>query len=320
MVRRSVAIYRMPFASRRWAVLLCAALSAVTSCRPERASVEELYTTRMAALGFLQRNQLPAAEAAFRKLIELAPDDPFAYANLGLAYLQAGRNQQAEKELYRAHELEPKNADVDLALARLYSLTGRASDARSTLERLRRESPANARVLYALAEMDAHGNDPKVYEDRLRDVLGASPANLAVRMDLIAAFARRGERDSAVRHLEEVRRIPPELSQEARVYVDSAIQQLRAGNLTQSRATLDRLRERIEVTAPFQASLADVKWTEGPLAGRPILTFAPRGFVSRTGVREEAAVDVTTFTDATDDVGISLGDSSTAFASGDVDG
>ncbi len=78
----------------------------------------------MAALGFLQRNQLPEAEAEFRKLIELAPDDPFAYANLGLAYLQAGRYQEAEKELDRAHELEPKNADVDLALARLYSLHG----------------------------------------------------------------------------------------------------------------------------------------------------------------------------------------------------
>ena len=290
------------------------------ACRPERASVEELYTTRMLALGFLQRNQLPEAEAELQKLIKLAPDDPFAYANLGLAYLQAARYEDAEKQLDRAHKLEPGNADVDLALARLYSLTKREPQARSTLDRLRRESPGNARVLYALAEMDARGSNPRSYEDRLRDVLNVAPANLAVRLDLIDAFAKRAEGDSAVRHLEEIRRIPPELPKEAGVYVDSAIQLLRSGNVPLSRGTLAQLRERIEVTAPYQASLADVKWTEGPLVGRPILSFAPKGFVSRTGVREVAAVDVTNFTDATADVGIGATEQSTAFAVGDFDG
>jgi Flp pilus assembly protein TadD len=326
-VRRLVPIYGMLCAlpmtfahNRRWAVLLSAAMLAGISCRPERASVEELYTTRMLALGFLQRNQLAEAEAEFQKLIKLAPEDPFAYANLGLAYLQAGRYQEAEKQLDEAHELEPKNADVDLALARLYSLTKRESQARSTLERLRRESPGNARALYALAEMDARGSNPGNYEDRLRDVLNVAPANLAVRMDLINVLAKRGELDSAVRHLEEVRRIPPELPKEAGMYVDSAIQLLRARNVALSRTTLAQLRERIEVTAPYQASLAEVKWTEGPLVGRPILSFAPRGFVSRTGVREAAAIDVANFADATDDVGLGASNQSTAFAVGDIDG
>jgi protein involved in temperature-dependent protein secretion len=267
----------------------------------------------MAALGYLQRNQLAEAETEFKKLIRLAPDDPFAYANLGLAYLQAGRYEEAEKQLSRAHELEPKNADVDLALARLFSLTQRRKEARNTLDRLRRESPGNARVLYALAEMDVRGR-----EGLLRDILGVAPANLAVRMDLIDALVAHGELDSAVKHLEEVRRIPPELPKEAAMYVDSAIQSLLARNILQSRATLGRLRERVEVTAPFQASLAEVKWTEGPLVGRPILTFAPRGFVSRNGVRDQPAVDVTSFSDATEEA--TVGASSGGFAVGDVDG
>jgi hypothetical protein len=104
------------------------------------------------------------------------------------------------------------------------------------------------------------------------------------------------------------------------MYVDSAIQALRAGNMTQSREMLDRLVERIQVTAPYQASLADVKWTEGPLVGRPILTFAPKGFVSKNGVRDAAAVDVTRFVDATEDIGIPSATDSSAFAIGDVDG
>src|SRR6266566_3477567 len=120
-------------ARRGWSLLLCAVLLAsTTTCRPERASVDQLYTTRMLGLSYLQRNQLPEAETEFKKLTEQAPDDPFGYTNLGLTYLQAGRFAEAEKELRRARELDPGNAEVGLALAKLYSLTGRPSDARTT--------------------------------------------------------------------------------------------------------------------------------------------------------------------------------------------
>ncbi len=91
----------------------------------------------------------------------------------------------------------------------------------------------------------------------------------------------------------------------------------------------------MEVTAPYQASLNDVKWTEaeGPIAGRPVLTFAPKHFISLHGVRERAKVELAKFTDATNDVGlasaesgtgtVAIGDSvsgPTALATGDIDG
>src|SRR5688500_16584343 len=267
-------------------------IATTTTCRPERASVEDLYTTRMLGVSYLQRNQLPEAEAEFKKLTELAPDDPLGYANLGLTYLQAGRYAEAEKQLHRARELDPASTEVGLALARLYALTGRPSDARATLERLRRDTTGNAHVLYALAELEAQQPDSasaRRHEDRLRDVLAVAPANLAARLKLVDALARRGEADSAVRHLEDVRRIPPELPKDARTYLDSSIQLLRAGRLVQSRTTLDRFLGLMEVTAPYQASLEDVKWTEGPIPGRPVLTFAPKYFLSR-GVRQRATV------------------------------
>src|SRR2546423_2201553 len=217
---------------RAWALSFAAFTSATTACRPERASVEDLYTTGMLGTSYLQRNQLPEAESEFRKLTKLAPDDPLGYADLGLTYLQAGRYPEAEKQLRRARELDPASTEIGLALAKLYSLTGRPSDARATLERLRRDTTGNAHVLYALAMLEAGQPDSgsaRRYEDRLRDVLAVAPANVAVRLKLIDALARRGEADSAVRHLEEVRRIPPEPPKEARIYLDSSIQLLRAG-------------------------------------------------------------------------------------------
>jgi len=324
-------------ARRARAVFFAAAVAAATTaCRTEQASVEDLYTTRMLGLSYLQRNQLAEAESAFKKLTELAPDDPLGYANLGFTYLQAGRYDEAENQLRRARELETTNTEVGLALARLYSLTGRPSDARATLERLRRDTTGNARVLYALAELEAQQPDSasaRRYEDRLRDVLAVAPANLAARLKLVDALARRGEADSAVRHLEEVRRIPPEPPREARTYLDSSIQLLRMGKLVESRTRLDRFVALMEVTAPYQASLEEVKWTEGPIPGRAVLTFAPKDFISLRGVRERATIDLAKFTDVTGDAGFASAETrtgtataperqegSTALAAGDVDG
>ncbi|MEO5817827.1 MAG: FG-GAP-like repeat-containing protein [Gemmatimonadaceae bacterium] len=291
----------------RVAVVAALLLVTMQACRKkEPASVEELYTTRTLALSYLRRNQLPEAEAEFQKLITLAPDDPLGYADLGLTYLQAGRYPEAEKQLKRARELDKSNVEIRLAQAKLFALTDRPGEARETLEQLQNDAKGNPQVLYALAELDAAKTDSasaRRYEARLRDVLAVAPANLAVRLKLLDALARRGEVDSTVRQLEDVRRIPPEPPAEARTYLDSTIQLLRAGTLAQSRTTLDRFLRLMEVTSPYQASLELVKWTEGPIPGHPVLTFAPKDFVSLRGLRGRPTADMVRFVDATSDAG-----------------
>jgi Tfp pilus assembly protein PilF len=315
---------------RLWAIVLGVTLAASSGCRPERASVEELYSTRLLGLGYLQRNQLAEAETAFVKLTKLAPDDPLGYASLGLTYLQAGRYDEAEKQLLRARQLDPSNTEIGLALARLYSLTARAPEARATLEQMRRDTTRDAHVLYALAELEAQQTDSGAaqrYRDRLRDLLQVAPANLAARLKLVDAFVRRGDADSAVRQLEEVRRIPPAAPKEARGSLDSAIQLLRAGKLADARPTLDRLFAQMEVTSPYQAALKEVEWTDGPIPGRPILNFMPKSLIARGGVHDRATVDLAKFVDATSETNLLDGGAGaappgapTALAAGDVDG
>lgn len=318
---------------RNCAGLFAAALIAITiACQSERAPVEELYTTRMLGLSFLQRNQLPQAESAFKKLTDLAPEDPLGYASLGLTYLQAGRYKEAEDQLLKARKLDPGSAEIGLALAKVYSLTGRAQEARATLEKLRQDSTRNAHVLFALAELDAQQSRSGAaggYEGRLKEVLTVAPANLVVRLRLADAFVRGRQADSAVVQLEEVRRIPPEPPKEARVYLDSTIQLLRANKLAEARPVLDRLVGVMEVTQQYQASMEEVKWTEGPIAGRPVLTFAPKYFISLHGVRDKATTDMAKFVDATEDVGLGASPAANgastspvrgALATGDVDG
>ena len=317
-------------------VVLTTAAVLINGCRSEPVDLDAVFTTRTLGLGYLQRGQLAEAESAFKKVIDVVPDDPVGYADLGLTYLQGGQYREAESQLRRARELAPDNAEVGLLVAKLYSLTGRADDARATLDQLRRDSSANARALYALAELDAQRSDTAALRRRaehLAQVLAVAPANVAVRLELVDVLVRRARADSAVQQLEEVRRIPPEPPREARPALDSTIRLLQSGNLTAARAPLDRLIEVMRVTSPYQASLEEVKSAEGPLVGRPVLTFRPTHLITLRRMQERPRGDSVRFVDVTDEAGLfdpgarsasgatpTSAPGPTALAAGDIDG
>jgi len=294
------------FPKRIVAGALC--LLALSACRSKKpVPVEELFSTRMLGLSYLQRNQLPEAETQFKKLVDLAPDDPLGYLNLGLTYLQSGRYPDAENQLKKAHELDPASVDIDLALAKLYSLTNRPGDARAILDRARQDARNNPHVLYALAALDSGATDEPGLarrEQALKDLLVAAPGNLAARLELLTVQMRRAESDSAVRQLEEIRRIPPSPPAEALASLDSAVRMLQTGNVSAAQPVVGRFVYLMESTKPYQAALDAVKWTDGPVPGRPVLTFNPKYLISLHGVRTRAAVDSVKFTDATDEAGL----------------
>src|SRR5439155_12795959 len=218
----------------------------------------------------LELGQLPEAEAQFKKVIAIAPAEPLGYANLGLTYLRASRYADAEAQLRRARDLDPANTDIALMTAKLYAVTGRATQARTTLEQIRRAAPNNAHARYALAELDADSASVDTaaaarYEQRLRDVVAVAPLNLAVQLKLIDIFVRRGAADSALRHLEDRRRIGPDIPKEARPPLDTTVELLRAGRLVEARQPLERFVHLMELTSPYQTSLDQVKWLDGPL-------------------------------------------------------
>jgi tetratricopeptide (TPR) repeat protein len=306
--------------------LLLAALAVLTACKEKQpAPVGDLFAIRSEGLAHLSRGELPEAEAKFKQLTELAPDDPLGFADLGLTYLQEGRYKEAEDPLRRARKLDPNGTDAGLALAKLLTLTNRRDDARTLLEELRKAAPRDAHVLYALAQLDAQATDAAGmdrYQARLRDLVGVVPSNLAVRVELIDLLVKRGAADSAVQQLEEVRRTPPELPPEARAPLDSAVQRLRAGKLPEARAAVDRFAQAAALTSPYQASLAAVKWVEGPLVGRQVLNYAPRDFITIRSLQRNDTTSSVRFADVTSDAGLtpSAPDATGVLAAGDVDG
>ena len=106
-------------------------------------------------------------------------------------------------------------------------------------------------------------------EPRLRETLALAPANLAVRLQLAKLFVRRGESDSAVRQLEEIRRLPPEPPAEVKPLLAHVDRPPALGKVADARPVVDRFAHMMELTAPYQASLAEVKWFDDPIVGRP---------------------------------------------------
>ena len=300
--------------------IAAAAAVATAGCRSEPADPQEVLTAHYLGLSDLRKGQLALAEEQFKKVASLAPKDPLGHANLGLTYLRGGRYQEAEKELRRARRLAPQNADVGLIMAKLQSLMGDTAESRKTLLGLRRD----AKVLYALAELDARDSTVAGlarFEQRLRDVLAASPANLAVRLELTHVLMRRGAADSALGQLEDIRRLRPEPPPEARAPLDSAVRALQSGDRVAAQPPLDRFSHLIQLTAPYQAALESVKWVEGPLVGRPVLALNPQSLIAARGtmtVRKDAGVR---FSDFTSDAGFPAPvGPMTALAVGDYDG
>src|SRR6266852_2957964 len=295
--------------------LVVVLLLGAVGCREKPIDQGALITARTVGLEHLQRGRLPEAEQEFKTVIALAPRDPLGYANLGLTYLRAGRYAEAESELDRARRLDPKNPDIALIVAKLYMLTGRPAEARRVLAGVTHD----ARVFYALAELERQSGD-SIYAERLRQVLQRIPANRAVRLQLADALLRLGQTDSTVRYLEEVRRLRPQPPREAKPHLDATLQALRAGGVTNARAELDRFLRLMEVTAPYQAALAEVDGIEGPLAGRPVLTFSPQSLIAMRGISADSSGPIH-FTDVTGESGFpDLGAPPTALALGDYDG
>ena len=264
-----------------------------------------LVTSRTLGLAYLQTDQLPEAEAEFKKVIALAPGEALGYANLALTYLRGGRLDEAEAEAVRARSLDSTGTNVVLILAGIYAAQGREADTRKLLEGPARSGADDAAVLFALAQIDTAPPHAAARVELLQRIVAKSPTNVAVRLALLDAFIGRDMAESAARAIEEIRRLRPEPPAEAVGHFTRALALLRAGNVADARAAVERFRQAMELTSAYQASLALVKGPDGPMAGRPVLSFSPRLNLAQRATKLGAAIqDAVQFTDVTEDMGL----------------
>ena len=143
-------------------------------------------------LGLIEqwKKNLPQAEAAFRRAMELDPDYAPTMANLGALYGRSGRLQEAVDILSRAVAKDPDNIESWVNLGAAQGRLGRSREAIEALETARGKGVRTTTLFnaLALAYLQDHQRDKAVHY--LKESLAIDP-NQKDANDLLKAVSRR---------------------------------------------------------------------------------------------------------------------------------
>lgn len=129
-------------------------------------SEDPSYTDALSKLGihYYETDRIPAAQVAFKRLLEVDPHYPNLYYNLGLIYRASGDYSRAIEMYRRAVELRPLDSEAWNNLGAVYYLTEKRDDAAGAFEQALRLDPENPR---AQANLSAALRPPAEKADRM---------------------------------------------------------------------------------------------------------------------------------------------------------
>ena len=268
---------------------------------------ESILTARTMGLAFLEENKLEEAEQEFLKLKSLAPEEAIGYANLGLVYLRMGRYDEAEKNLLKALDLTPLDSDIRLNLATVYKYQNENDKFVEELEKAIEADPGHVQSIYRLAEFYSGTNDETALlkrEKYLKQTLEVSPANIVPRLHLIELLLQIGKSNESLLQLEEVGRIFPEFSDEAKEYYNQAFDAIKASKVDEAITATMIFHNFLKLSNPYNKGITELKGFEGTSVGSPVFTFSETTplYISEG----ESILDAIRFTDVTESAGLAL--------------
>jgi tetratricopeptide (TPR) repeat protein len=128
-----------------------------------RASMAADYRTGEQAL---RRGDLVSAEKAFRHVLETAPNDVGAHANLGVIYMRGREWQRALQELKTGERLAPQLAGIRLNIGMVHYRKGTYAEAIPAFESVVRDEPGSVQARHLLGLC-------YFFEERYVDAVGA---------------------------------------------------------------------------------------------------------------------------------------------------
>jgi Flp pilus assembly protein TadD len=142
-------------------------------------------------LAYARKKDLPKAEAAFRKAIELKPDLTDAHRALSLVLYETNRREEALSEAIRAAEGAPNDGHLQYSLGVMYADAGKTEEAREALLKAESLDPENAEVQFQLGTLAVAASQKAEAIGRLERYLATAPRdarNVATAKGLIAAL------------------------------------------------------------------------------------------------------------------------------------
>jgi tetratricopeptide (TPR) repeat protein len=207
------------------------------SSKTYREAVAAFYT----GLAAIQAGVEVVAEEQMRRVTELVPQEPAAWANLGLLALRRTAFDLAAQRLQKARALAPESSQIQALSGLFESLQGRLEEAQTYLRRAVALEPQNLKALYALAQLlEQHGGEQSAAEVQqlLMQLFKAQPDNLAVWLELARVATKRGDTQT-------LQDIMVRLQGKAAAWPSMAQEQLRALQMVAAEANPNRTAQHV---------------------------------------------------------------------------
>ncbi|MCK4750380.1 MAG: VCBS repeat-containing protein, partial [Bacteroidales bacterium] len=266
-----------------------------------------ILSSKTLGLAYLEENELEKAEAEFKQLIRLAPEEALGYANLGIVFMRMGKYDEAEEQLKKAVRISPDDPKIRLNLAKVYELAHKDKASREELEKSIEKDPDHVQTLYSLAE--SYQNQSDVYSmiqwgKYLQKIVETTPSNLVARLYLIEVLIRNDNADEALKNLEQMEKISPSFPDEAIDYYNAAMKNLHASNNTEALTSVLIFHNFMKLTNQYQTDIQQLKGASTSKFGTPIISFSE----SRPAflMEGESLLDAIQFTDVSSSAGLDM--------------
>jgi tetratricopeptide (TPR) repeat protein len=284
------------------------------SCGKEQSEKDkkllDIYKSRTLGLAYLEENMLDDSETEFLKFINLAPDEPLGYANLGLVYLRMGRYGDAEKQVQIALEKDLQNANIRLIMATIYEYSRRYDEALKILEGTLKYHPEHVRTHYKIARILLQSKNKDKYLDaiveHLNIVLKFRPANIVARLQLIETFIYLNNSDQAILHLEELRRQVPDLMQDTLTEYSVVLSLLRDSKTKEALVPAITMHNLLKTTALYQAGTMYLIGPGGTHIGFPVTQLSQT--LAQQKMEISSSEELIKFIDISSEVGLDIFD------------
>ncbi|MDP2316468.1 MAG: tetratricopeptide repeat protein [Pseudomonadota bacterium] len=161
------------------------------------------------ALALLSARRLGAARIEAELAVGIAADAPLPLYALGRVHLAERRYKDAEATFRALLAIEPDDDANHRALAEVYIARARWADALAALEKARALDPTSADTLADIAEVHLRLGRLREAESTAREALEASPEHAGALVVMGWLLLRRGEAAEAREHAVTVLRIQP---------------------------------------------------------------------------------------------------------------
>ena len=203
-----------------------------------------------------------------------APEEPAAWANLGLYQLRHSNLADAAKYLTKAHEMAPSNSRIETMLGYLATANGQYAEAIQHFQKASQLDPRDLVAQYALIQSIQQQGGPTADTDALKGmkaILAVQPDNLFVQIEA----ARLAARNNDTAFLSDVvSKITPtsSWSAESRDQLSAVTKDIKAGNWRQVSTDLAFLSNLLRPTPEYTQAQSAIVLPQG-IVGVPVEQF-----------------------------------------------